>query len=75
MERTIHMLSDARLDDLMSESLYMRQLVTRLETLRENPKTDQEERLYSFLGHYRLLTMAERYRLFCFSCFYMREEE
>ncbi|HEM3615209.1 TPA: hypothetical protein U1C34_001859 [Streptococcus suis] len=69
------MLSDARLDDLMSESLYMRRLVAHLGTLTETPQTDEEKWLHTFLERYWLLTMAERYRLFCFSYFYMREEE
>ncbi|EPT45468.1 MULTISPECIES: hypothetical protein [Streptococcus] len=69
------MQSDAQLDDLMSESLYMRRLVYRLGTLTESPQTDEEKWFHAFLERYWLLTMAERYHLFCFSCFYMREEE
>ncbi|GEE06279.1 hypothetical protein ScOT1_03720 [Streptococcus canis] len=69
------MLSDDRLDDLMSDSLYMRPLVNRIETITETPKTDEERWFHAFLERYRVLTMAERYHLFCFSCFYMREEE
>lgn len=69
------MLSDDHLDDLMSESLYMRRLVSRLGTLTEPPQTDEEKWFHAFLERYWLLTMAERYRLFCFSCFYMREGE